>query len=227
MKKLWAILIWGVLVFGIGTYLDKVREMLMTGGDPFMTYVIRFGMGLVLAVLVVVAGRWTRRGAGGMGPGEWFVAGAVAWLLQAGYMWWMEPKRTLDLLVHDTFFVIYYPHVAVGVAVVFGVIGVVYLSYPSVTGRSMSGVLGRLHFWVSLAALYVVLWMVSYKYVSSDGTWGFEFRSFREWQTSQVVGWAYTGLTGLFVAVQVLFAGNLVGSLFGGRRRRGVDGRFR
>jgi|GEM_PF-5504431 heme/copper-type cytochrome/quinol oxidase subunit 1 len=227
MKKFWAILIWGVLVFGIGTYLDKVREMLMMGGDLYLNYVIRFGLGLVIVILVVLAGRWTRRGAGGMEPGEWFVAGAVAWLLQAVYMWWLEPKRTLDLLVHDTFFVLYYPHAAIGVAIVFGVIGVVYLSYRSVTGRSMNGVLGRLHFWVSLAALYVVLWMASYKYVSSDGTWGFEFRSFRAWQTSQVVGWAYTGLTALFVAMQVLFAGNLVGSLFSRGKRRGVDGRFR
>jgi len=155
------------------------------------------------------------------------VAGAAAWLIQAGYVWWMEPKRTLDLLVHDTIFVIYYPHAAIGVAVIFGVIGAVYLSFPLVTGRSMKVVLGRLHFWVSLAALYVVLWMESYKYVSTDGTWGFEFRSFRVWQTSQVVGWAYTGLTILFVAVQVLFAGNLVGSLFSRGRRRAANGRFR
>jgi cytochrome c oxidase subunit I len=227
MKKLWAILIWGVLVFGIGTYLDKVREMLMTGGDPLVTYILRFGVGLVLVVLVVLARTWSRRAAGRLEPGGWFMAGALAWLIQAGYVWWMEPKRTLDLLVHDTFLIIYYPHAAVGAALVFGVIGVVYLSYPSVTGRSMNGVLGRLHFWVSLSALYVVLWMVSYKYVSADGTWGFEFRSFRAWQTSQVVGWAYTGLTALFVAVQVLFAGNLVGSLFSRERRRAGNGRFR
>jgi hypothetical protein len=56
MKKLWAILIWGVLVFGIGTYLDKVREMLMMGGDPVVTYILRFGIGLVLAVLAVLIG---------------------------------------------------------------------------------------------------------------------------------------------------------------------------
>lgn len=201
----------------------------MMGGDPVLTYILRFGVGLMLVVVVVLVGRWLRRWIGQrLGPGEWFVAGAVAWLIQGGYVWWMEPKRTLDLLVHDTFFVIYYPHAAIGVALIFGVIGVVYLSYRSATGRSMNRVIGRLHFWVSLAALYVVLWMESYKYVNvAEGIWGFETRSFRAWQTSQVVGWAYTVLTGLFVAVQVLFAGNLVGSLFSRGRRRGVNGWFR
>ena len=61
MKKFWAILIWGVLVFGIGTYLDKVREMLMMGGDPMVTYILRFGVGLVLVILAVLVGRWLKR----------------------------------------------------------------------------------------------------------------------------------------------------------------------
>ncbi|HUB62731.1 MAG TPA: hypothetical protein VL978_18580, partial [Puia sp.] len=61
MKKSSAILIWGVLVFAIGTYLDKVREMLMMGGDPVVTYILRFGVALVLVVLVVLVGGWLKR----------------------------------------------------------------------------------------------------------------------------------------------------------------------
>jgi heme/copper-type cytochrome/quinol oxidase subunit 1 len=221
MKKVWAILIWGVLIFGIGTYLDMVRGMLMAGSDPMITAVFRFAVGLVLVVVVVLVGRWLRRWTGkGLGPGEWFVAGAVAWVIQGGYMWQVEPGRTLDLVVHDTFLIIFYVYAAAVVAVVFGVIGLIYLTYPMVMGRALNRIMGCLHFWVSIGALYVVLWMESYKYVSvTEGSWGFGMWGVRNWQTSQVVGWAYTGLAILFVAVQVVFGGNLVASLFWRRRR--------
>jgi cytochrome c oxidase subunit 1 len=220
MKKILVILIWGVLVFAIGTYLDKVRAMLMLGWDATMTAVFRFAMGLVLVVLVVLVGRWLRRWSGkGMGPGEWFVAGAVAWGLQGGFARWVEPRRMLDLVVHDTYFVMTYVFVVVGMAVVFAVMGVIYLTYPLVTGRALNAVLGYLHFWATLSALYVVLWMEIYDNGLNLPRGYLEYQSF---QTNQVVGWAYEGMAMLLVAVQVVFVGNLVGSLV--RRREGGKG---
>jgi len=219
MKKVWAIFIWGVLVFAIGTYLDMVRGMLMTGSDPMIAAVFRFAVGLGLVVVVVLVGRWL--GGARLDPGGWFVAGAVAWVIHGVYMWRMEPGRTLDIVVHDTFFVIFYLHAAIGVAVVFGLIGVIYLTYPIVTGRALNRVMGYLHFWVSIGALYVVLWMESYKYVSvTEGALGFGMWGLQNWQTTRVVGWAYTGLAIMLVAVQMVFVGNLVGSLFWRRRLR-------
>lgn len=233
MKNVWAILVWGVLIFAIGTYLDKVREMLMGGGDPVNTAILQFGVGLALVVAVVLAGRWVKRWSGGMRVGDWWIAGAAAWLLEGGYVWKLEPRRMLDLLIHDTFFNIFFPHAAIGVAVIFGMIGMVYLSFSSVMGRKMNRVMGFLHFWISLAALYVVLWMQSYKYVNvtniAEGMWGLEMRTFQSWQRSQIVGWAYAGLTALFVAAQLMFVGNLLAGLLFARKRRqrAADGRFR
>src|ERR1700761_1185563 len=128
MKKLWAILIWGLLVFGIGTYLDKVREMLMAGGDPVVTYIIRFGVGLVLAIAVVLMGRWMKRWLGwnALGPGGWFLIGAVAWGIQGGYDWWMDPRGIVDIAVHDTYFVILRLHAYSAVVVLYLLTGAIY-----------------------------------------------------------------------------------------------------
>jgi cytochrome c oxidase subunit 1 len=217
MKKVLAILIWGVLIFAIGTYLDKVRAMMMLGWDATLTAYFRFAVGLVLVVLVVLAGRWLRRWMQGkrLEPGAWFVAGTVAWGLQAAYARWIEPRQLLDLVIHDTYFVMTYVFAAVGMAVVFGVIGVVYLSYPLVTGRPLNAVLGYLHFWATLAALYVVLWMESYDNGLNLPRGYLEYRSF---QTNQAVGWAYEGMAILLVAVQAVFVGNLLWSLFWRRK---------
>jgi cytochrome c oxidase subunit 1 len=111
-----------------------------------------------------------------------------------------------------------YVFAVVGMGVVFGVIGAVYFLYPLVTGRALNAVLGYLHFWATLATLYVVLWMESYDNGLNLPRGYLEYRNF---QTNQAVGWAYGGMAMLLVAVQVVFVGNLVGSLFWGRRRLG------
>jgi hypothetical protein len=218
MKKLWAILIWGVLVFGIGTYLDKVREMLMMGGDPMVTYILRFGVGLALAVLVVLVGRWLRRTAGRLEPGEWFVAGAVAWLIQAGYVWWMEPRQTVDIQLHDTMFVIWRLYVIGAVVTLFALVGVIYYF-----GRGMNRVLGFIHFIVTFAALYVLLWM---RFLNP----AYQVKGYLDWhwfQRYEMVSEAYSVMGMLLVAAQLLFVVNLFLMAFGRGRRRAANGRFR
>jgi cytochrome c oxidase subunit 1 len=220
MKKLWAILIWGVLVFGIGTYLDKVREMLMMGGDPFMTYVMRFGVGLVLAILVVLIGGWLKRwlGRNGPGPGDWFMIGAVAWGMQGGYGWWLEPRGTLDIQIHDTMFVIWRIQVIGAVVTLFVLVGLIYLF-----GKGMNRVLGYIHFFVTFAALFLLLWM-RYFNPAYQVT---RYLEWREFQRYEMVGEGYEVMALVLVAAQVLFVVNLFLMLFGRGRRRGVDGRFR
>jgi hypothetical protein len=221
MKKLWAILIWGVLVFGIGTYLDKVREMLMMGGDPVVMYILRFGVGLVLAILVVLIGGWLNRwlGRNGLGPGDWFMIGAVAWGIQGGYGWWMDPRGHLDIQIHDTMFVISQLD-AIGVVVVLNMlIALIYY-----LGRGVNRVLGFVHFILTFAAVYVLLWMKFFNpaYLAKG------YMGWHEFQRYEMVSAAYAIMGMLLVAAQVLFVVNLFLMLFRrGRRRRGVDGRFR
>lgn len=203
MKRLWAILIWGVLIFAIGTYLDRVREMLMLGIDPTVIYIVRFGVGLVLAVLVVLVGRWLRRwlGGHGLGPGDWFMIGAVAWVIQGGYGWWMDSGRTVDIEIHDTIFVLARWQMIGGLLVLYVVMGLIY--YLS---RGMNRVLGFVHFFVTHAALYLLLWMRDfYPAYEVKG-----YLEYHEWIDYNVISGAYLGMAMLLVAAQLLFVGNLV-----------------
>jgi hypothetical protein len=54
----------------------------------------------------------------------------------------------------------------------------------------------------------------------TDGARGRERRAVRNWQTPRVAWWAYTGMAIMLVAVQMVFVGNLVASLFWRRRSR-------
>jgi cytochrome c oxidase subunit I len=218
MKKVGTILIWGVLVYAIGTYLDMVRGMLMTGSDPLMTAVFRFAVGLALVVLVVLVGRGLRRWTGKRpGPGDWFMIGAVAWAVKGGYDWGIDPGATVDVQIHDTMFVIARVDVIAAVVLLYALTGVIYY-----LGRVMNMVMGYVHFFVTHAALYVLLWM---RYFNP----AYEVKGYLDWhefQRYQMVSAAYDAMALLLVAAQLLFVVNLFLMLFNRGRRRAANGRF-
>ncbi|MDP6152165.1 MAG: cbb3-type cytochrome c oxidase subunit I [Phycisphaeraceae bacterium] len=55
-----------------------------------------------------------------------------------------------DIHLHDTYYVIGHFHYVVAPGSIFALFGGVYYWYPKATGRKMSEVLGKLHFWPSL-----------------------------------------------------------------------------
>jgi heme/copper-type cytochrome/quinol oxidase subunit 1 len=220
MKNVWAILVWGVLIFAIGTYLDKVRKMLMGGGDPVVVvYALRFGLGLVLVVVAVLVGRWVRRLLkGGLEPGGWFVAGALAWVIEGGYGCWTDPRGTIDIQLHDTLYVIARLYAVGGVVILYLLIGLIYYQ-----GRGMNRVVGYVHFFATHAALFVLLWM---QYLNP----AYQVRRYLEWhefQQFQMVSEGYDVMAVVFVTAQLLFVVNLFLMLFSRGTRRAANGRFR
>jgi cytochrome c oxidase subunit 1 len=221
MKNVSAILIWGVMVFAVGAFLDRARTMLMTDVGPLVTYGFRFVVGFVLVVVIVLVRRLLRKWMADeqLGPGGWFGAGAIAWALQGVYVWLTEPRRTLDLHVHDRYFVISYLYVAVEVSAVFWAFAALYYSYKVVTRRSMSPVLGKVHFWVTHAALYVVLWLEYYKYPVKTNP------EFLDWVTNREVSLGYELMASALLGAQVLFVFNMIYSLLRKRKRGRPKGR--
>ncbi|HLI92708.1 MAG TPA: hypothetical protein VKU83_03840 [Puia sp.] len=219
MKRIAAILVWGLLLWGIGTFLDQVRSMLMMGGDPVKTYIVRFGFGFGLVIIVVLAGRWF--GPRMLGTGDWFMAGVVAWVVQGGYGWTRATTTgagpTFDINVHDTYFAVATSHLIAGIVLLYMLLGLIY--YMS---RGMNRILGNVHFFVTHAALFVLFWM---QYFNP----AYQVKGYLEWheyyQSFVVVDWAYAGMAILLVAVQVLFLVNLLLMAFSRARQR-QDRRF-
>ena len=55
-----------------------------------------------------------------------------------------------DIYLHDTYYVIGHFHYVVAPGTIFGLFAGIYYWYPKATGRRMSELLGKLHFWPSL-----------------------------------------------------------------------------
>lgn len=90
----------------------------------------------------VAAVRW---GFGGYSPLFLFTTGFFVLMLYPAF----AGSSTIDIQVHDTYFVIANAHATRGVGILFGFAAAVYFYYPRVIRRPLQPALGYLHFWLT------------------------------------------------------------------------------
>src|SRR6266536_1281358 len=86
-------------------------------------------------------------------PPMLFALGFVAMFLIGGLdgVWMASPA--MDFAIHDTYWVVAHFHYVLFGGTVFGIMAGIYYWFPKITGRMLSGRLGRWHFWLQLIGL--------------------------------------------------------------------------
>jgi cytochrome c oxidase subunit 1 len=77
-----------------------------------------------------------------------FVAGGITGLVLG--------QTSLDLPMHDTYFVLAHFHLVMGVAAIFGMFAGASFWFPKMFGRMMNETLGKIHFWITFAGVYCI-----------------------------------------------------------------------
>jgi cytochrome c oxidase subunit I len=85
-----------------------------------------------------------------------FAIGFVSLFVAGGITGLVLGQTTLDLSMHDTYFVLAHFHLVMGVAAIFGIFAGIYFWFPKMFGRMMNETLGQLHFWVTFIGVYVI-----------------------------------------------------------------------
>lgn len=124
-----------------------------------------------------------------------------------------------DIPLHDTYYVIGHFHYIVAPGTIFALFAGIYHWFPKITGRYMNEVLGRLHFWLTLAfmnGVFFPMFILGLAGVSRrlyDG--GVQYahaQSVVHWNVfMSISAWALG-------VVQLLFIGNLFWSIWKGRK---------
>jgi cytochrome c oxidase subunit 1 len=85
-----------------------------------------------------------------------FAIGFVSLFVAGGITGLVLGQTSLDLPIHDTYFVLAHFHLVMGVASIFGMFAATYFWFPKVFGRFMSERLGKLHFWITFVGVYCI-----------------------------------------------------------------------
>lgn len=197
------------------------HHMFVTGMSPFLGGVFMITT-LIIAVPSAVkafnyiATLW--RGNIRFTPAMMFAIGMVSFFISGGVTGIFLGNATLDINLHDTYFVIAHFHLVMGSASIFGMLCGVYHWYPKMFGRMMNTKLGYLHFWLTFIGAYLVFFPMHF--MGIDGVprryYAFtEFAFMAKWvSVNKLVTWA--AIVAAFG--QVAFLWNFFSSIFTGKK---------
>jgi cytochrome c oxidase subunit 1 len=92
-----------------------------------------------------------------------FAIGFVSLFISGGLTGIFLGNSSLDIHLHDTYFVIAHFHIVMGVASMFGMFAGIYQWYPKMFGRFMNNTLGYIHFWITMIGAYLIFWPMHYE----------------------------------------------------------------
>lgn len=85
-----------------------------------------------------------------------FAIGFVSLFVAGGITGLVLGQTSLDLPMHDTYFVTAHFHLVMGVASIFGMFAATYFWFPKMFGRLMNESLGKFHFWITFVGVYCI-----------------------------------------------------------------------
>ncbi|HWN12084.1 MAG TPA: cbb3-type cytochrome c oxidase subunit I [Pyrinomonadaceae bacterium] len=147
-----------------------------------------------------------------------FAIGFVSLFVAGGITGLVLGQSSLDLPMHDTYFVTAHFHLVMGVASIFGMFAATYFWFPKMFGRMMSERLGRIHFWVTFVGVYCI-----FVPMHTMGIVGMprRFAQFTEYEFLATLHplVVFVSIAAIAtVIVQILFYFNLVWSMFKGEK---------
>lgn len=135
------------------------HHMYVTGMNPFLGSVFVFTTLLIAIPSAVKAFNYITtlwKGNIQYTPAMLFSVGLVSSFVTGGVTGIILADSTLDIPVHDTYFVVAHFHIVMGLSAVFGMFAGVYHWFPKMFLRMMNRKLGYLHFWVTFIGAYGV-----------------------------------------------------------------------
>ena len=152
-------MIGSLLGIGILSFIVWGHHMFVTGMNPFLGSVFVFTTLLIaipsaIKVFNYITTLW--KGNLIFTPAMLFSIGLVSSFITGGVTGIILADSTLDINVHDTYFVIAHFHIVMGLSAIFGMLAGVYHWFPKLFGRMLNTKLGFAHFWLTIVSAYGV-----------------------------------------------------------------------
>ena len=147
-----------------------------------------------------------------------FAIGFVSLFVAGGITGLVLGQTSLDLPMHDTYFVLAHFHLVMGVASIFGMFAAIYFWFPKMFGRFMNDRLGKIHFWITFVGVYCIFVpMHTMGMVGMPRRYA-QFTEYRMLDTLHPLVVFVSIAAIVTVLTQLLFYFNLIWSVFKGKK---------
>ena len=147
-----------------------------------------------------------------------FAIGFVSLFVAGGITGLVLGQTSLDLSMHDTYFVLAHFHLVMGVAAIFGIFAGIYFWFPKMFGRMMSERWGKLHFWVTFIGVYIIFVPMHIMGIVGMPRRYSQFTEYEFLQPLQPLVMLVTIGVFMTASIQLVFLINFFWSLFKGKR---------
>jgi cytochrome c oxidase subunit 1 len=152
-------MIGSLMAIGFLSFIVWGHHMFITGMNPFLGSVFVFTTLLIAIPSAVKAFNYITtlwKGNIRFTPAMLFSIGLVSTFISGGLTGIILADSTLDIQVHDTYFVVAHFHIVMGVSAILGMLSGVYHWFPKMFLRHMNKKLGYVHFWLTFISAYGV-----------------------------------------------------------------------
>ncbi len=197
------------------------HHMFISGMNPFLGSVFTFTTLLIAIPSAVKAFNYITtlwKGNLQLNPAMLFSIGLVSTFITGGLTGIILGDSTLDINVHDTYFVVAHFHLVMGISALYGMFAGIYHWFPKMFGRMLNKNLGYVHFWVTAVCAYGVFFPMHFigmaglprRYYTNTN-----FPLFDDLQNVNVIITTFALIGGAF---QLVFLYNFFSSIFYGKK---------
>ncbi|HJT74412.1 MAG TPA: cbb3-type cytochrome c oxidase subunit I [Chitinophaga sp.] len=202
-------------------FLVWAHHMFVTGLNPFLGAFFVLLTLLIAVPSAIKVFNWLTtiwKGNLRFTPGMLFSIGFVSTFISGGLTGIWLGNSSIDIHLHDTYFVIAHFHIVMGVSAFFGTFAGVYHWFPKMFGRYMNNTISYIHFWVTLAGAYLIFWPMHYEGMAGMPRRYYDYSSWESFKQFADLNHFISIVVIVVFAVQLLFVFNFFYSIFKGRK---------
>lgn len=202
-------------------FLVWAHHMFVTGLNPLLGSVFVLLTLLIAVPSAIKVFNWLTtlwRGNIRFTPAMLFAIGFVSTFISGGLTGIFLGNSTLDIQLHDTYFVIAHFHIVMGVSGILGMFCGIYHWFPKMYGRYMNNTMAYIHFWITLAGAYLIFWPMHYEGLAGMPRRYLDYRNWIAFSQFSDLNRFISTVAMIVFAVQLLFVFNFIYSIFKGRR---------
>ncbi|HNA42109.1 MAG TPA: cbb3-type cytochrome c oxidase subunit I [Saprospiraceae bacterium] len=203
------------------SFIVWAHHMFMSGMNPFITNFFVIFTLIIAVPSAVKVFNWIStlyKGNIRFNSASLFAIGYVSLFISGGLTGIFLGNSTIDIQLHDTYFVVAHFHLVMGVAAFFGMFAGIYHWFPKMFGRFMNETVGKIHFWGTLIGAYMIFWPQHYLVIAGVPRRYYSFENFDAFSHFGTMNKVITIAAFFTFFLQVLFLINFFYSMYRGRK---------